>query len=211
MGAKTVNFLKNENRDFNNVLDSFLNNTDGGSLTGALHATNAINSIGNKKFMNFGASLAGINATAVTYGANDILVEIGTLDVTANTYANSTAPTKILIDKVCVIVQTKSHDTHVGTIVASATSGTATNTAVSSGTEIVGASAAAIDPFISAAPSVTEIDINLDAANGSVHVFTPNITLPIATKHLYLCTTTAIDEDDFNVGRYAIHVEYTLL
>ena len=77
MGAKTVNFLKNENRDFNNVLDSFLNNTDGGSLTGALHATNAINSIGNKKFMNFGASLAGINATAVTYGANDILVEEG--------------------------------------------------------------------------------------------------------------------------------------
>ena len=75
MGAKTVNFLKNENRDINNVLDSFLNNTDGGSLTGALHATNAINSIGNKKFMNFGASLAGINATAVTYGANDILTE----------------------------------------------------------------------------------------------------------------------------------------
>ena len=124
---------------------------------------------------------------------------IGTMPFTISLYCSS------------VIVQTKSHDTHVGTIVASATSGTATNTAVSSGTEIVGASAAAIDPFISAAPSVTEIDINLDAANGSVHVFTPNITLPIATKHLYLCTTTAIDEDDFNVGRYAIHVEYTLL
>ena len=211
MASKTRSFLKNENRDFNNILDSIATLSDANTLTGALSATNATNSIGNKKFMNFGASLANINATAVTYGANDILVEIGTLDVTANTYANSIAPTKILVDKVCVIVQTKSHDTHVGTIVASATSGTATNTAVSSGTEIVGASAAAIDPFISAAPSVTEIDINLDAANGTVHVFTPNITLPIATKHLYLCTHTAIDENDFNVGRYSIQVQYTLL
>ena len=211
MGQQTVTALKATNRDFNNVLDSYLNLTDGGSITGALSATNAVNSIGNKKFMNFGASLAATNGGTTTYGANDILVEIGTLDVTANTYANSTAPTKILLDKIVLIVQTKSHDTHVGTIVASATSGTATNTAVSSGTEVVGASAAAIDPFISAAPSVTEIDINLDAANGTVHVFTPNITLPIATKHLYLCTTTAIDEDDFNVGRYSIHVEYTLL
>ena len=108
-------------------------------------------------------------------------------------------------------MQTASHDTHVGNIFASATSGTATNLAVVSGTEVVGAGAAAIDPFISAAPSVTEIDINLNATAGTVHVFTPNITLPIATKHLYLCTHTAIDENDFNVGRYAIHVEYTLL
>ena len=35
MGAKTVNFLKNTNRDFNNVLDSFVNISDGSLSTTA--------------------------------------------------------------------------------------------------------------------------------------------------------------------------------
>jgi len=201
--------LEAVDRDLNLENTTLTNCTITTDQSASLNA--ATNSIGNKKFMNFGASLAATNAGTVTYGANDILVEIGTLDVVANTYANSTAPTKILIEKVVLIVQAKSHDTHVGTIVASATSGTATNLGVTTGTEIVGASAAAIDTIISAAPSVTEIDIDLDATNGTVHVFAPNITLPIATKHLYLVTTTTIDEDAFNVGRYSIHVEYTLL
>ncbi len=199
-------------------IDGITNLTSTGTSTlatvnasGVLSANNALTAIGNKKVQNFGASLAATNGGTTTYADNDILVEIGSLDTTANTYANSTAPTHIVVERVILKVQVKSHDTHVGNIQASATSGTATNTAVSSGTEIVGASAAAIDTIISAAPSVTEIDINLDAANGSVHVFHPNITLPIATKHLYLCTTTTIDEDDFNVGRYAIQVEYSLI
>ena len=197
--------------------EAALSLADGGEIkgdiqmSGKLSANNATTSFGNKKIMNFGASLADTNGTAVTYSSNDILVEIGTLDTTANTYANSTAPTKIIVERVLVLVQVASHDTHVGNIFASATSGTATNTAVSSGTEIVGAGAAAIDTLISAAPSVTEVDINLNATAGTVHVFHPNITLPIATNTLYLCTHTAIDENDFNVGRYSIQVEYSLL
>ena len=35
MGQKTRSFLKNGNRDFNNVLDSMMNLTDGGTITGA--------------------------------------------------------------------------------------------------------------------------------------------------------------------------------
>ena len=201
--------LEAVDRDLNLENTTLTNCTITTDQSASLNA--ATNSIGNKKFMNFGASLAATNGGTTTYAEDDILVEIGTLDTTANTYANSAAPTKILLEKVVLIVQAKSHDTHVGNIFASATSGTATNSAVSSGTEVVGAGAAPIDGFISADPSVTEIDINLDAANGTVHVFTPNITLPIATNKLYLCTHTAIDEDAFNVGRYAIHVEYTLL
>ena len=203
--------------------ESALNLTDGGEVkgnlsvtgtsttTGVLSANNALTALGNKKIQNFGASLAATNAGTTQYTANDILVEIGSLDTTANTYANGAAPTHIVVEKVFVKVQVKSHDTHVGNIFASATSGTATNAAVSSGTEIVGAGAVAISDTISADASVTEIDINLDATNGTVHVFKPNITLPIATKHLYLCTTTTIDENDFNVGRYAIQVEYSLI
>ena len=127
------------------------------------------------------------------------------------TFANSTAPTHFLIEKVLVKVQVASGGTHVGNIQASATSGTATNSAVSSGTEIVGAGATAIDTFISAAPSVTEIDINLNNSAGAIHVFTPNITLPVATKSLYLCTTTTINNNSFQAGRYAITVEYSLV
>ena len=214
-GDNRLNSIPAKAKHVNDLIDSLQSgaNTYAGANTfsGLTTLSNATNAIGNKKFMNFGASLAATNGGTTTYGANDILVEIGSLDTTSTTYANGIAPTKILVEKVVVIVQTKSHDTHVGTIVASATSGTATNAAVSSGTEIVGASAAAIDTIISAAPSVTEIDIDLDATNGTVHVFAPNITLPIATNHLYLVTTTAIDEDDFQVGRYSIQVEYTLL
>jgi hypothetical protein len=80
-----------------------------------------------------------------SYADNDILVEIGDLDATLpTTFANSTAPTHFLIEKVLVKVQVASGGTHVGNIQASATSGTATNSAVSSGTEIVGAGATAI-------------------------------------------------------------------
>ena len=204
--------------EFGELIDGNLNLNDGGTVVGAtnhtgiLSANNATNSIGNTRFMNFGASLAATNGGSVTYGEDDILVEIGTLNTdNAQTYANSTAPTKILVEKVNVLVQVASHDTHLGNIFASATSGTATNTAVSSVTEVVGAGAVAISPTISADASVTEVDINLNATAGTVHVFHPNITLPITTNHLYLCTHTAINENDFNVGRYSIQVQYTLL
>ena len=197
----------------NTTIDSSGNITVGGTstLTGAVSANNSTNTIGAKKFMMFGASLASTNAGTTQYSANDILVEIGTLDTTVQTFANSTAPTKILLEKVNVIVQVKSAATHVGNIFASATSGTATNAAVSSGTEVVGAGAVAVSPTISADASVTEIDIDLDATNGTIHVFHPNITLPIATNKLYLCTTTTINSNNFQVGRYGIAVEYTLL
>jgi hypothetical protein len=146
------------------------------------------------------------------YADNDILVEIGDLDATLpTTFANSTAPTHFLIEKVLIKTQVASGGTHVGNIQASATSGTATNSAVSSGTEIVGAGAVAISGTISADASVTEIDINLNNSAGAIHVFTPNITLPIATKSLYLCTTTTIGNDSFQAGRYAITVQYSLI
>ena len=35
MGQKTLSFLKNENRNFDNILDSMLNLTDGGTVAGA--------------------------------------------------------------------------------------------------------------------------------------------------------------------------------
>lgn len=203
---------------FVDLIDSSLNLTDGGTvagtttMTGALNAQNATNYLGIHKFQGFVGTLAATNGGTTQYADNDILVEIGDLDATLpTTFANSTAPTHFLIEKVLIKTQVASSATHVGNIQASATSGTATNAAVTSGTEIVGAGAAAIDPFISAAPSVTEIDINLNNSAGAIHVFTPNITLPIATNSLYLCTTTTINSNNFQAGRYAVTVQYSLI
>jgi uncharacterized protein (UPF0264 family) len=46
MASKTISFLKNKNRDFNNVLDSYLNLTDGGALSGALTSNTSIRQTG---------------------------------------------------------------------------------------------------------------------------------------------------------------------
>jgi len=198
----------------NTTIDSSGNLSVGGTstLTGSIIANSTTNAIGTLKVQAFGASLAATNGGTTQYSNNDILVEIGALDATLpTTFANSVAPTHFLIEKVLFKSQVASGGTHVGNIQASATTGTATNAAVTSGTEIVGAGAVAISGTISADASVTEIDIDLNASAGAIHVFTPNITLPIATKNLYLCTTTAIDANSFQAGRYAITVQYSLI
>ena len=198
----------------NTTIDSSGNLSVGGTstLTGSIIANSTTNAIGTLKVQAFGASLAATNGGTTQYADNDILVEIGALDATLpTTFANSVAPTHFLIEKVLFKSQVASGGTHVGNIQASATTGTATNAAVTSGTEIVGAGAVAISGTISADASVTEIDIDLNASAGAIHVFTPNITLPIATKNLYLCTTTAIDANSFQAGRYAITVQYSLI
>ena len=74
--------------------EAALSLADGGEIkgdiqmSGKLSANNATTSFGNKKIMNFGASLADTNGTAVTYSSNDILVEPA--------YILSRAPAKTL-------------------------------------------------------------------------------------------------------------------
>ena len=66
MGAKTVNFLKNTNRDFNNVLDSFLNTTDGGSVAGKF-------GLGAQTVAAAGSDQAGAGAISATGGGTVIV------------------------------------------------------------------------------------------------------------------------------------------
>ena len=165
--------------------------------------------LGTKKFQVFAGSLADTNGGTTQYADNDILVELGALDTTIDaTNLGIVAATKIFIDKVKILVTTASGETLVGNLQLSATSGTATNSAVSSGTEIVGAGAALIDPQISAAPSVTEIDINFNSAG--VHVFDPNITVASSLIYLYACTTTTLNSNTSQQGRFTVMVEYTV-
>ena len=165
--------------------------------------------LGTKKFQVFAGSLADTNGGTTQYADNDILVELGALDTTIDaTNLGIVAATKIFIDKVKILVTTASGETLVGNLQLSATSGTATNSAVSSGTEIVGAGAALIDPQISAAPSVTEVDINFNSAG--VHVLDPNITVASSLVNLYACTTTTLNSNTSQQGRFTVMIEYTV-
>ena len=177
------------------------------TLTGGLNANASQNWLGVKKFQSFVGTLAGTNGASVAYGDGDVLVELGTLDTTVP--AGHVAASKFFIDKIVVGVTTAAATAVSGMIELSATTGTATNVECVSATEICGAGVASFNPRIAATDSVTEIDIDLNATAGLFHVFAPNINAAIASKHLYLCATTALNADA-TAGRYTVMVEYTV-
>ena len=160
-----------------------------------INSTGQLVSLGTRKIQTFAVSLASTNAAATTYGDNDVLVELGELN-TDHPDALVTA-SKFFIHKVVLGITTAaaSDAQSLANLQLSATSGTATNSAVSSGTEIVGAGVASFNPRISATDSVTEVDIDLDATAGTYHVFHPNITAAIASKYLYMGAGAAADAE----------------
>lgn len=182
---------------------------DSHTINGDLTQNGSTAILGVKKFQSFVGTLAGTNGAAVAYEDGDVLVELGTLDTSVPT--GHVAATKFFIDKVVVGVTTAAATAVSGMIELSATSGTATNVECVSATEICGAGVDAFSTLDSAAQSEggTEIDINLNATAGLFHVFAPNISAAIASKHLYLCATTALNADA-TAGRYTVMVEYTV-
>tara|TARA_Y100000114_G_scaffold122340_1_gene117658 strand:+ start:52 stop:681 length:630 start_codon:yes stop_codon:yes gene_type:complete len=175
----------------------------------SVNSTGQLISLGTRKIQTFAVSLADTNAADTTYGDNDVLVELGELN-TDHPDALVTA-SKFFIHKVVLGITTAaaSDANSLANLQLSATSGTATNTAISSGTEIVGAGVTIFDPEVSAAGSVTEIDIDLDATAGNFHVFEPNISAPIASKHLYLCAGDACDTA-LTAFRATLEIEYSV-
>ena len=175
----------------------------------SVNSTGQLISLGTRKIQTFAISLADTNAASVTYGDNDVLVELGALN-TDHPDALVTA-TKYFIHKVVIGITTAaaSDANSLANLQLSATSGTATNTAISSGTEIVGAGVASFNPRISATDSVTEVDINLDDTAGNFHVFEPNISAAIASKNLYLCAGDACDTA-LTAFRATLEIEYSV-
>jgi len=175
----------------------------------SVNSTGQLISLGTRKIQTFAVSLAGTNAASVTYADNDVLVELGQLN-SDHPDALVTA-TKFFIHKVVLGVTTAaaSDDNSLANLQLSATSGTATNTAISSGTEIVGAGVASFNPRISATDSVTEVDIDLDATAGTYHVFEPNISATIASNNLYMCAGDACDTA-LTAFRGTLEIEYSV-
>ena len=172
----------------------------------SVNSTGQLISLGTRKIQTFAGTLAGTD-TSTAYADGDVLVELGTLNT--DHPDDLVTATKFFIHKAVVGITTAAGQTLVGSLQLSATSGTATNAAVSSGTEIVGAGVAAFSPTLSAALSVTEIDINFNNSAGNFHVFEPNVAVAIASKHLYAAATTTLNADA-TAGRFTVELEYSV-
>ena len=159
-----------------------------------------------RKMHSFAGSLAATDP-ATGYGDNDVLVELGTLDTTIP--SGLVAGTKYFIHRVLVGITTAAGQTLIGSLQLSATSGTATNAAISSGTEICGAGVTSFNEQLSATQGISEIDINFNNTAGNYHIFVPNVTAPIASTHLYACATTALNADATG-GRFTVEIEYSV-
>ena len=173
----------------------------------SVNSTGQLVSMGTRKIQSFVGTLASTDAASTAYGDGDVLVELGALNTDAPD--DLVTPSKFFIHKALIGITTAAGQTLVGGLSLSATSGTATNTAVSSGTEIVGAGVASFNPRISATDSVTEVDINFNNTAGNYHVFAPNITAAIASKNLYAFATTAVNAD-ITAGRFTVELEYSV-
>jgi hypothetical protein len=172
-----------------------------------LNSTGQLCALGTRKFQSFAGTLASTNAASTAYGDGDVLVELGTLNTDAPD--DLVTPSKFFIHRALIGITTAAGETLVGGLSLSATSGTATNSAVSSGTEIVGAGVTSFNEQLSATQSITEIDVNFNNTAGNYHIFVPNVTAAIASKYLYAFTTTAINAD-ITAGRFTVELEYSV-
>ena len=184
------------------------------STTGAItetgvniNSTGQLCALGTRKFQSFAGTLASTNAATTAYGDGDVLVELGTLNTDAPD--DLVTPSKFFIHRALIGITTAAGETLVGGLSLSATSGTSTNSAVSSGTEIVGAGVTSFNEQLSATQSITEIDVNFNNTAGNYHIFVPNVTAAIASKYLYAFSTTAVNAD-ITAGRFTVELEYSV-
>ena len=173
----------------------------------SINSTGQLVALGTHKFQSFAGTLASTNADSTTYGDGDVLVELGTLNTDAPD--DLVTPSKFFFHRALIGITTAAGQTLIGSLQLSATTGTATNSAVSSGTEIVGAGVTSFNEQLSATQSVTEIDVNLNNTAGNYHIFVPNVTAAIASKYLYMAATTTLNADA-SAGRFTVELEYSV-
>ena len=172
----------------------------------SINSTGQLISLGSRKIQTYAGTLAATDAASTAYADGDCLVELGTLNT--DHPDDLVTASKFFIDKAVIGITTAAGQTLAGNLALSATSGTATNAAVS-GTEIVGAGVAAFSTTLSAALSITEIDINFNNTAGNFHVFEPNVSAPIANTALYARATTTVNAD-ITAGRFTVELEYSV-
>jgi len=181
----------------------------GSNFTGevAQGTSNTAISFGCKKIQAFAGTLAGVDGTGTSYSDNDILCYLGALDITVPAGLNSVS--KVLIDKVTLVVQTAAGTTLAGNIAVGTVASEETNDPVTGAVEIFGAGATQLSPEgYATATTATEVDINFNSAG--LAFCRPSITVESDEIHLYARTTTALAADA-SAGRFNVLVEYTVL
>ena len=170
------------------------------------NSTGQLISMGTRKIQSFAGTFAATD-TGTAYADNDVLVELGTLNT--DHPDDLVTASKFFIHRALIGITTAAGQTLIGSLQLSATSGTTTNTAVSSGTEIVGAGVTSFNEQLSATQSITEVDINFNNTAGNYHIFVPNVTAAIASKYLYAAATTTLNADA-SAGRFTVELEYSV-
>ena len=167
---------------------------------------------GVSKVLTFGGDCmeSRLDSATTAYGAGDIIQYCGAFDVTVP--GDLYDPVKILVEKVMFCASTVTGNAMVGHITAGTTASEAVNAAPTGAVELFGAGATQISPEAgSLATTYTEAD-DLNYNSATVTWAAPNIQLPVATKYLYACTTTAINHATiFDAGRWNLVVYYTVI
>ena len=149
-----------------------------------------------------------LDSASTAFADNDAIANCGPLDVTVPSGYQD--PTKILIERVIWMPSTATGTTMVGNINAGTSGTDALNAAITGQVELMGAGVTYRDPNLAANLSITEVDIDFNAA--PMQYCQPFIILPVATKYIYVGTTTAINHaSNFDAGRYQLQIEYTVL
>ena len=151
-----------------------------------------------------------LDSATTAYGSGEIIQYCGEFDVTVPDKLYT--PTKILVEKVMFCASTVTGTAMVGDIKAGTAANEAVNGAVTGAVELFGAGATQLSPegYATATGATEADDLNYNSA--TVTWAAPNIQLPVATKYLYACTTTAINHaTNFDAGRWNLVVYYTVI
>lgn len=149
-----------------------------------------------------------LDSATTAFADNDAIANCGPLDVTVP--AGYQDPTKILVEKIVWMPTTATGTTMVGNINAGTAGTDAINAAITGQVELMGAGVTYRDPNLAANLSIAEVDIDFNAS--TMQYCQPFIILPVATKYIYVGTTTTINHaTNFDAGRYQFQIEYTVL
>ena len=160
--------------------------------------------LGRQRVETFEISLSGIDGSSVNFTSDDVLVNVGALDV-ASAGIGGTA-THITIEKVVTKVTQIAGTTLAANLAVGTSASDAVNATVTNATEIAGAGATYSDPQ-GGDSSISEGDLDLQTAG--VSVVRPNITVPVARNNLYVRTHTALSAA-LTQGASIIEITYSV-
>lgn len=159
-----------------------------------------------RQFSVINQSLVGIDGSSSAFSDNDVLLELGSLNIHEATSDYPLAQ-QILIKDVVIMVHQGAGTTLTGHIDISSNYGIAVNEAISGNTEIVGAGATYVSQTLETVG--TETDINLNSVG--ITSLCPNIVITDTQKiYVYLVTTTTLSTA-VSQGKISIFMEYYVL